>query len=121
MHLPKAENQFANALATLAFMIEIPVGMTMRPLLIETKFAPAYCCLIRDIENQAELPWYHDIKRFIAYDAYPKLATAKDRRALRQLATKFVICGDALYKRSSDGMLLLCIDRTTADRIMREV
>ena len=51
IYLPRVENQFTDALATLASMIKIPVGMTMRPLLIETKFAPAYCCLIRDIEN----------------------------------------------------------------------
>ena len=29
IHLSKTENQFANALATLAFVIEIPTGMTM--------------------------------------------------------------------------------------------
>ncbi|KAL6342230.1 hypothetical protein AAG906_006848 [Vitis piasezkii] len=46
---------------------------------------------------------------------------AKDRRALRQLATRFVICGETLYRRSIDGMLLLCLDRTSADRVMREV
>ena len=27
-------------------MIEIPVGVTVRPLLIETRFAPTHCCLI---------------------------------------------------------------------------
>ena len=60
-HLPIVENQFADALATLAFVSEIPTGVTMRPLLIETRSAPAYCCLIGDIEDQDELPWYHDI------------------------------------------------------------
>ena len=55
-HLPKAENQFADALATLVFVIEIPVGVTVRPLLIETRSAPTYCCLIVDIEDQDELP-----------------------------------------------------------------
>ena len=94
VHLPRVENQFANVLATLASAIEIPAGMTMRSLLIETKSAPAYCCLIGNIEDQAELPWYHDIHQFLAYGAYPELATTKDRRALRQLATRFVICGD---------------------------
>ncbi|RVW45289.1 hypothetical protein CK203_115070 [Vitis vinifera] len=87
----------------------------------ELRFTSAYCCLIGDIENQVKLPWYHDIHQFLAYGAYPKSATAKDRRALRQLATGFVISGDALYRRSSDGMLLLCIDQVTADRVMREV
>ena len=63
----------------------------MQPLLIETRSAPAYCCLIRDIENQ-------DVDR-----------------------ARFIICGDALYRRSLDGLLLLYLDRASADRVMREV
>ena len=51
----------------------------------------------------------------------PKLATTKDKRELRQLATRFVICGDALYRRSLDGLLLLCLDHASAHRVMREV
>ena len=91
------------------------MGVIVRPLLIETRFAPAYCCLIGDIENQDELPWYHDIFQFLSCGDYLETATSKDRRALRQLATRFVICGDALYRRSSDGLLLLCLDRTSAN------
>ena len=56
IHLPRVENQFANALATLASIIEIPAGVTVRPLLIETRSAPAYHCLIEDIKDQDELP-----------------------------------------------------------------
>ena len=52
IHLLRAENQFADALATLASVIEIPTGVTVRPLLIETRSAPTYCCLIGDIEDQ---------------------------------------------------------------------
>ena len=77
--------------------------------------------MIGDIENQDELPWCHDIYQFMSCGAYPEIATSKDRRALRQLATRFVICGDALYRRSPDGLLLLCLDHTSADRVMREV
>ena len=40
IHLPGAKNQFADALATMAFVIEIPRGVTMRPLLIETRYTP---------------------------------------------------------------------------------
>ena len=47
----RAENQFADELAILASVIEIHAGMTMRPLLIKTRFAPAYYCLIGDIED----------------------------------------------------------------------
>ncbi|XP_010664672.1 uncharacterized protein LOC104882549 [Vitis vinifera] len=121
IHLPRAENQFADALATLASMIVIPTGVTVRPLLIETRSAPAYYCLIGKIEDQIEFPWYHNIYQFLSCDTYPESTSAKDRRALRQLATRFVICGDALYRRSPDGLLLLCLDRTSTDQVMREV
>ncbi|RVW92638.1 Gag-Pol polyprotein [Vitis vinifera] len=121
IHLPRAENQFVDALATLASMIVILAGVTVRPLLIETRSAPAYYCLIGEIEDQIELSWYHDIYQFLSCDTYLESTSAKDRRALRQLATRFVICGDALYRRSPDGLLLLCLDLTSADRVMRQV
>eukprot|EP00261_Vitis_vinifera_P024444 XP_010656732.1 PREDICTED: uncharacterized protein LOC104880757 [Vitis vinifera] len=121
IHLHRVENQFAGALATLASMIEIPTGVTVLPLLIETRSVPAYCCLIGDIEDQDELPWYHDIYQFLACGTHLEAFTAKDRRTLRQLATRFVICGDALYRRSPNGLLLLCLDHASADRVMREV
>ncbi|RVW24470.1 Retrovirus-related Pol polyprotein from transposon 17.6 [Vitis vinifera] len=87
--LGTAQNRFADALATLASSVDIPIDVVIRPLLIES-------------------------------GTYPEVATAKDRRALRHLATRFVICGDTLYRRSADGMLLLCLDRASADRVMRE-
>ncbi|XP_010648087.1 uncharacterized protein LOC104878885 [Vitis vinifera] len=83
IHLPRAENQFVDALATLAYVIEIPVGVSMRPLLVETRSALAYCCLIGDIEDQDELPWYHDIYQFLACGTHLEASTAKNRRALR--------------------------------------
>ena len=32
-----------------------------------------------------------------------------------------MICSETLYRRLTDGILLLCLDRTSADRVMREV
>ena len=40
IHLPSAKNQFADVFATLASIIEILVGVTIRPLLIETRSTP---------------------------------------------------------------------------------
>ena len=93
----------------------------MPPLFIETRSTPANCYLIGEIEDRVELPWYHDIHQFLSYDTYLASASTKDRRALRQLTIRFVICEDAFYRRSLDGMLLLCIDRATIDRVMKEV
>ena len=80
IHLPRAENRFADALASLASVIRIPTGVIVQPLLIKTRSAPAYCCLIGDIENQDVLPWYHDIYQFLSCGAYSESASAKDKR-----------------------------------------
>ena len=89
-------------------------------MLIKTRSAPAYCFLIGDIEDQDNLPWYHVIYQFLSCDAYPESTLAKDKRALRHLASRFFVYGDALYKRLPNGMLL-CLDHASADRVMREV
>ena len=105
IHLPRKENQFVDVLATLASVIEIPMGVTMRPLLIETRYVLAYCCLIGEMEDQVELPWYHNIHQFLSYNTYLESILAKDRRALRQLATIVFICGDALI---GDHWMVCC-------------
>ena len=120
-HLPKAQNQFADALATLDSMIDIPEGVVVRPLLIETRSVPAYCCLIDESGFDDGLPWYQDIYQFLRYGTYPEAVTTKDKRALRQLATRFEIHGETLYRRTTNGVLLLCLDRDSVDRAMREV
>ena len=102
-------------------MTDIPTDTIVRPLLIESRSVSAYCCLINETEFDDGLPWYHDIYQFLRLSTYPEAAMTKDKRALRQLATQFVICGETLYKRSIDGMLLSCLDRTSTNRVMREV
>ncbi|WKA02007.1 hypothetical protein VitviT2T_020248 [Vitis vinifera] len=60
-HLPRVQNQFADALSTLASMIDIPTDTVVHPLLIESISVFAYCCLIDEVEFDDGLPWYHDI------------------------------------------------------------
>ena len=76
-----------DALATLVSMIDIPTDTVVRPLLIESRSVPAYCCLIDEAELDDGLPWYHDIYQFLRLGAHPEAATTKDKRALRQLTT----------------------------------
>ena len=42
-------------------MIDIPVDTIVRPLLIESRSVPAYCCLVDEAKFDDGLPWYHDI------------------------------------------------------------
>ncbi|KAL6348453.1 hypothetical protein AAG906_007385 [Vitis piasezkii] len=94
VHLPKAHNRFADALATLASSMDIPIDVVVRPLLIELRFVPPSL-----FDRETEIR------------TYPKVATTKDRRALRHLATRFVICGDTLY--SGHEFILVAIDYFT--------
>ena len=79
-------------------MIDIPIDAVVHILLIESRSIPVYCCLIDEAELDDGLSWYHDIYWFLRLGAYPKVAMTKDKRALRQLATRFVICEKTLYK-----------------------
>ena len=119
IHFPRVENQFADALATLASIIEIHAEVTVRPLLIETRFAPAYYFLIGDIEDQDELPWYHDIYQFLSCVAYLEPTLARDKRVLRHLLARFVVCGNALYRRSRWHVVIMsrqCLYRSSDER-----
>ena len=79
-------------------MIDIPTDIVVRPLLIESRSIPSYCCLIDETELDDGLLWYHDIYQFLRLGTYPEVAMTKDKRAMRQLTTQFVICGETLYK-----------------------
>jgi hypothetical protein len=45
------KNQFANALATLASMIEILEDVAVRPLVFEQQDEPAYCQAIEEMQK----------------------------------------------------------------------
>ena len=56
-HLPREENQLADLLATLASMIEIPIGTKITPLVIEQRDKPSFE-VIAGIEGvEDEIPW----------------------------------------------------------------
>ncbi|RVW53332.1 Retrovirus-related Pol polyprotein from transposon 297 [Vitis vinifera] len=78
-------NQFVDALATLASVIDIPAYTIVRLLLIESRSVPAYCCLIDDVELDDGLPWYHDIYQIL------KLDRASTNRVMREVPTG--VCG----------------------------
>ena len=50
VHLPRVQNRFSDALATLASSVDISIDVVIRPLMIELRSALAYCCLIGETE-----------------------------------------------------------------------
>ena len=61
-HLPREENQMADALTTLAATWENPEKLVMRPIVLTTASKPVYeIGRILEVEVDDGKPWYHDI------------------------------------------------------------
>ena len=121
-HIPRMQNRFADSLATLASMIEIPMGVQVRPIFIEQRDQPGHCEVnALDEEESVELPWFVDVQNYIARGLYPEESSGKDRRAIRRFAAQFIICGGKLYKRSYEGTHQLCVDIQEGQKIIEQI
>ncbi|XP_028121776.1 uncharacterized protein LOC114319001 [Camellia sinensis] len=120
-HLVRENNRFTDALATLASMLDIPIRVRMRLIIIEQRYTLAYEMIVVIEEAQDEGPWFFDIWNFLEKEVYSQAANAKDKREIRRLVTQFIICGDKLYKRGHLGMHKLCVEEDEAKRIMKAV
>ncbi|GKV01717.1 hypothetical protein SLEP1_g14258 [Rubroshorea leprosula] len=116
-HMPRAKNQFADALATLASMIQISGDDVIKPLVIEISQEPAHCMEIK-VDDK---PWFHDIKQFLQNGEYPLHASEANKKTIRKLAASYFLSGNTLYKCSADMTLLRCDDETEAKQVMTEV
>ena len=86
IHLPREENQIADALATLASMWENSAGPGARPLILAKSRSPCYE-EIRVMPVQAtEKPWYYDLQRYLETGKFPEDAEKKERISLRMLS-----------------------------------
>ncbi|XP_058217375.1 uncharacterized protein LOC131328448 [Rhododendron vialii] len=85
-HTPRVSNKFADTLATLASMVEIPLGFTLWLLMIEQKVKPACECTFTEEGEDDGKPWYEDVKKFLEEGEYSSEATSKDKMALQKFA-----------------------------------
>lgn len=104
-HVPRAENQIADALAMLASMFQVRFINEVPLITIERKIALAYFLLVE--EEIDEKPWFYDIKNYLQNQEYPVNATTLDKKTLRRLASKFFLSKEVLYKRNYD---MVCSD-----------
>ncbi|XP_070026141.1 uncharacterized protein [Nicotiana sylvestris] len=63
-HVPRVQNEFVDALATLSSMIQHPDKNFIDHISIKIHDQPAYCA---HVEEEADRkPWFHDIKKYLA-------------------------------------------------------
>ena len=78
--------------------------------MVEQKEELAYCMTIEeDEEINGEVKWYLNILQYLKDGTYLKSAIKNDQLTIRRLSTNYIIYGERLYKRSYDGILLLCV------------
>ncbi|XP_070031834.1 uncharacterized protein [Nicotiana tomentosiformis] len=93
-HVPRIQNEFVEALATLSSMIQHPSKNFIDPIPIGIHKQPAYCAHVE--EESDENPWFHDIKEYLAKGEYPEHVTHTQMRTLRRLANHFFQSGGIL-------------------------
>ena len=73
------QNQIADALATMAFMLDGPKEDEARPIMLEQNEEPAYCMIIEvDEERNGEGEWYSNILQYLKDGTYLKSADKND-------------------------------------------
>ncbi|XP_017985363.1 PREDICTED: uncharacterized protein LOC108663956 [Theobroma cacao] len=111
-HLPREENQMADALATLAAMFKVGTNVKIQPIMINLRECPTHCSSVE--EEIDEKPWYHDIVHYLKFQQYPDQSSENDKKTIRRLVMNFFLDGNILYKRSRDQTLLRCVDSAEA-------
>ncbi|XP_042485901.1 uncharacterized protein LOC122066141 [Macadamia integrifolia] len=118
--LERDNNRFADALATLASMVDFGPGEQIQPFIIDRRDHPSHQGFVNALTVDGR-PWFSHIVDFIKEGKYPADASQGDKRFLRRYATQFILHEDILYKRSFDGVQLECVDEDQAQTILEEV
>ncbi|XP_047340119.1 uncharacterized protein LOC124943688 [Impatiens glandulifera] len=121
IHAPRSQNRSVDALTTLAAMTQIPEGIKIKPLKIQQRCSRIYEKLVFANTNISSKPWFEPIQSYIERGEYPAHFQKKERRALHQFATSYVVVEECLYRRSFDGQNMLCVDQAESTTIMEEV
>ncbi|XP_058215842.1 uncharacterized protein LOC131326938 [Rhododendron vialii] len=118
-HVYRLENSDANQMAQIASGIRIPEGQNEKLIKVQKRFLSF--SIERD-SNDFEVmeislvdDWRVPIRKFLEN---PK---EKTDRNIKQRAINYVIMGNDLFRKSSDEVLLLCIDKSQTMTVMGEV
>ncbi|XP_075084845.1 uncharacterized protein LOC142168084 [Nicotiana tabacum] len=117
--IPRRQNEFVDALATLSSMIQHPNKNYIDPIEIGIRDQHAYIIHVDD-ETDGKL-WYYDVKRFLETREYPENATNGHKRVLRRLENHFFLNGEVPYRMTPDLGLLRCVDTAEETRLLEQI
>ncbi|XP_070005657.1 uncharacterized protein [Nicotiana sylvestris] len=117
--MPRIQNEFADALATLSSMIQHPDKNFINHIPVRIHKQPTYCTHVE--EETYGKPWFHDIKEYLVKGEYLQHANHTQKRTLRRLSNHFFHNGENLYRRTPDLGLLRCVDAKEASKLLEDV
>ncbi|XP_070007812.1 uncharacterized protein [Nicotiana sylvestris] len=118
-HVPRIQNEFANALETLSSMIQHPYNNYIDPIPVRIYNQLAYCAHVE--EETYGKPWFHDIKEYLSKGEYPKHANHTQKHTLQRLSNHVFHSGGNVYRRTLDLGLLRCVDAKEASKLLKEI
>ncbi|XP_060182403.1 uncharacterized protein LOC132612082 [Lycium barbarum] len=98
-HIPRTQNAFADALATITSMIQHPDSRYIDPVKIEIRDQPAHCAFVEVKADRKH--WYTDIKVYLEKREYPEGITTNQKKTISKLANGFFLNKNVLYKKNS--------------------
>ncbi|XP_059291546.1 uncharacterized protein LOC132045041 [Lycium ferocissimum] len=117
-HTPRAQNEFADALATIASMIQQPESTHIDLLKITLREVQAHCAYVEAKPDGQ--PWYTDINAYLEKGEYPPESSVNQKKTIRRLANGFFLNKEVLYKRTPNLGLLRCVDAKEATKLLKE-
>ena len=81
---------------------------------------PAHCHEI-NTEEVVDQPWFHEVKKYLEAQEYPEGPLFNDKKFLRSFSAMFFLSNGILYKRNHDSILLRCVDKVEAEKVMTEL
>ncbi|XP_043694151.1 uncharacterized protein LOC122644839 [Telopea speciosissima] len=89
-YLPRDNNRFADALATLASMVECDTRNRIRPFFIERRTSPVYGEPVNALIKDGR-PWYAPVVDYIRERRYPEHFLEREKRHLQKYTTQFIL------------------------------
>ncbi|XP_060211951.1 uncharacterized protein LOC132639526 [Lycium barbarum] len=94
-HTPRAQKEFADALATIASIIQHLESSRIDPLRISLKEEHAHFCHV-EAEPDGK-SWYNDIKMYLEKREYLEGITNRQKKTIRRMANGFFLNKEILY------------------------
>ncbi|KAI5317663.1 hypothetical protein L3X38_037370 [Prunus dulcis] len=129
-HIPRSENDKADALANLAASLTLPSERDIQVTIGERYLLSPAMERIEEVvdsnvitsskceEEPDDLDWRHPIIEYLLLGKLPN--DSRKKAEVRRRATRFLYLNDTLYKRSFDGMLLRCLSKQDATKALRD-